>query len=91
MSESLDHTFLGLPAQAESGTGAVVVIPVPYDGTSTWRRGSDAGPAALLEASTAVELYDVETGLEPWRAGIRTLPPLSCPPEPEAMSGRRPY
>lgn len=88
MSPPLEHTFLGLPAGGEPGAAAVTVIPVPYDGTSTWRKGADAGPSALLEASTAVELYDIETGLEPWRAGIRTLPPLACPPEPEAMSER---
>ncbi|MCL7972053.1 MAG: agmatinase, partial [marine benthic group bacterium] len=51
-------------------------------------KGADTGPAALLEASTALELYDVETGTEPWRAGIRTLPAVECPAEPEAMSER---
>ncbi len=86
MSRRIEHTFLGLDATGDGGTARIAVIPVPYDGTSTWRKGADAGPAALLEASTAVELYDVETGTEPWRAGIRTLPGLECQAEPEAMS-----
>lgn len=79
-------TFLGLPANATEGIAGAVIIPVPYDGTSTWHKGADAGPLALLEASSAVELYDIETGREPWRDGIRTLPPLECPAAPEAMS-----
>jgi agmatinase len=29
----------------------VVIVPVPYDGTSTWLKGADKGPQALLEAS----------------------------------------
>ena len=59
---------------------------MPYDGTSTWQKGADAGPGALLEASAAVELYDIETAREPWRDGIRTLPALDVPPDPEGMS-----
>jgi agmatinase len=81
-------TFLGLPPDATRGTPGAVILPVPYDGTSTWHKGADAGPRALLEASAAVELYDVETGREPWRDGIRTLPPLACPADPVEMSER---
>jgi len=79
-------TFLGLPKGATEGVPGAVIVPVPYDGTSTWHKGADAGPRALLEASSAVELYDIETGREPWRDGIRTLPALDCPPDPERMS-----
>jgi N1-aminopropylagmatine ureohydrolase len=65
--------FLDLPAAlADPATARFVVIPVPYDGTSTWRKGADRGPAALLEASGAVEWYDIETGVEACRAGIVT-------------------
>lgn len=79
-------TFLGLPPDATRGLRGAAVVPVPYDGTSTWHKGADAGPQALLEASEAVELYDIETGLEPWRGGIRTLSALECPADPQAMS-----
>ncbi|MCL7958878.1 MAG: agmatinase [marine benthic group bacterium] len=79
-------TFLRLPADATRGIAGSVIVPVPYDGTSTWQKGADAGPAALLEASAAVELYDIETAREPWRDGIRTLPVLDVPPDPEGMS-----
>lgn len=79
-------TFLGLPADATRGVPGAVIVPVPYDGTSTWHKGADAGPGALLDASTAVELYDIETAREPWRDGLRTLPALEIPPDPEGMS-----
>lgn len=77
--------FLGVQADP-SVAPAAVVVPVPYDGTSTWRKGADQGPAALLEASAHVELYDIETNTEPYRRGIVTRPPLELPPDPEAMA-----
>ena len=83
-----DPTFLGLPADATEGIPGAVIIPVPYDETSTWHKGADAGPRALLEASAAVELYDIETGCEPWRDGLRTHAPLECPPDPQGMSSK---
>ncbi len=78
--------FLGLSADATQGIPGAVIVPVPYDGTSTWHKGADAGPQALLEASAAVELYDIETAREPWRDGIRTLAALEIPLDPEGMS-----
>ncbi len=49
-----------------------VVIPVPYDLTSSYRPGSRRGPSAILDASAYVELYDEELRKETWRAGIST-------------------
>jgi agmatinase len=54
----------------------VVIIPVPFDGTSTWGKGADKGPEAILDASANMELYDIETGTEPYTAGIFTDKPL---------------
>jgi agmatinase len=54
----------------------IVILPVPYDGTSTWVKGADKGPFALLEASSELELYDVETCGEVYRNGIFTHPPV---------------
>ncbi|MFA5843162.1 MAG: agmatinase [Candidatus Gracilibacteria bacterium] len=54
----------------------VVIVPVPYDGTSTWGKGADKGPAALLDASANMELYDIETDSEPYTIGIHTDKPL---------------
>ncbi len=39
-----------------------VVLPVPYEGTATYGKGTGSGPSAILEASTQVEFYDIELG-----------------------------
>lgn len=79
--------FLGI-LDAAPGAGAqpvVAVLPVPYDGTSTWRKGADRGPAAILEASAALELYDIETDSEPVRRGFVTLAPVTGARSPEEL------
>ncbi len=50
----------------------IIIIPVAYDGTSTWVKGADKGPAAIIEASANMELYDIETDSEVYRKGIYT-------------------
>ena len=50
----------------------IVIIPVAYDGTSTWIKGADKGPTAIIEASANMELYDIETDSEVYRKGIYT-------------------
>lgn len=62
-----------------------VVLPIPYDGTSTWGKGADRGPAALLDASANMELYDIATRSEPYRCGIHTARPVERLESPEAM------
>jgi agmatinase len=47
----------------------VVVLPVPFDATTSYRKGTAKGPATVLSASKQVELLDTETG-HPWREGI---------------------
>lgn len=78
--------FADLPAvYKERKSSAVAVLPVPYDGTSTWIKGADKGPLAIIEASYAVELYDIETGREMYKHGIFTCPELKLDPVPEKM------
>jgi len=55
----------------------VAVLPVPYDSTASGWVGSREGPAAIIEASGNMELYDVGIGSEPYRLGIHTLPELA--------------
>ena len=64
----------------------VAVIPVPYDGTSTWQKGADRGPAAIVDASAQVELHDIETSSEVYRVGIHTEPPVTESRSPERMT-----
>ena len=77
--------FGGLPEAPEYASARFAVLPIPYDGTSTWQKGADRGPDALLQASANMELYDIETDSEPWRAGIVTLAPQAGFASPEAM------
>ncbi len=64
---------------------AIVILPVPYDETSTWMKGADWGPEAIMEASVNLEFYDIETGTEVQLKGIHTLPPVTVRESPEAL------
>jgi agmatinase len=67
----------------------VVVLPVPYDSTASGWVGSREGPAAIIEASGNMELYDIGLGSEPYLAGIHTLPEVALQSAgPEAMVER---
>jgi len=63
----------------------VALIPVPYDGTSTWGKGADEGPAAFLEASENMELFDIETRTEVYKEGVFLADPVSDMATPEEM------
>jgi agmatinase len=67
-------------------TAKVAILPVPYDGTATWKKGADRAPEAILEASHHVEFYDVVTGIEPCRWGIATLDPIVFDGPPEGLA-----
>lgn len=51
----------------------MIVLPVPFDATASYRKGAADGPEAILQASWQVELRDVETE-DPWKQGICMLP-----------------
>ncbi|MDD5555738.1 MAG: agmatinase [bacterium] len=75
--DRVPHNFCGLPERSSSWrTARAVVIPVPYDLTSTYVAGSRNGPAAIIAASTHMETYDEELGVETFRIGIHTQDPL---------------
>ena len=79
--------FLDLAAEhRDPARAAACVLPVPYDRTSSWVKGSDRGPAALIHASNYVELWDIETASEPYRQGIATLPALEEGGPPEVLA-----
>jgi agmatinase len=54
----------------------VVVLPVPFERSTTYGKGTAAGPAAIVRASQAMELFDEELETEPFEQGIATLPPF---------------
>jgi len=81
MPEHSHPQFCGLPPGTGSEEGArFLVLPVPYERTTTWGKGTAGGPDAIIEASRNMELYDEELGFEPSTSGILTDPPL-VPPE----------
>ncbi len=92
---ALPDTFLILdPDEHTLDRSRCVVLPVPYEETTSYRKGTRRGPEAIIRASAEMEDYDVELGCEPCAAGIHTAPALEAPPAlepnggPEAMAGR---
>jgi len=80
------RNYAGIPDQyAKLETAKVVLIPVPYDGTSTWQKGADKGPEAFLNASENMELYDIETDSEVYKEGVYLAPAVTENASPEAM------
>jgi N1-aminopropylagmatine ureohydrolase len=71
-------TNFGLLEEADSryDESRVVVLPVPFERTTSYGKGTSGGPAAIVRASQAMELWDEELGTEPFRQGIATLPPF---------------
>lgn len=63
--------IFGLPYTADEAR--FVVVPVPFDATTSYRDGAANGPAAILAASGQVDLFDVDFG-RPWASGICMLP-----------------
>ncbi len=68
--------FGGIYPECSMRDARFVVVPVPYDLTSTYQPGSRRGPQAILEASTNMELYDEELKKETYLAGIHTALPV---------------
>ena len=69
-------------------SSSIVIVPVPFDATSTWGKGADKGPEAMLHASENMELYDIDTDTEVWKRGIFTAGPLAAgEADPERMTG----
>lgn len=64
--------FLGSEVSATYDAAQVVILPVPYEATTTYRQGCQAGPAEILSASHQVEYYDDELEREVWPVGIYT-------------------
>lgn len=85
MGHGVAGRYAGLPNEfAGLDVAKIVIVPVPFDKTTTYQKGSDLGPEALIEASRNLELYDIETNFEVYELGIHTAEPVNCPTS-EAM------
>ncbi|MGR7813155.1 agmatinase [Lacinutrix undariae] len=79
-------TYAGIQeAYSKLDNSKIVLIPVPYDGTSTWQKGADKGPDAFLNASENMELYDIETDTEVYKQGVFLVDPITENSSPEAV------
>ena len=80
------RTYAGIDEEfAGYESAKTVLIPIPYDGTSTWGKGADRGPEAFLDASENMELYDIETDSEVYRSGIFLQEPIIEAGSPENL------
>jgi agmatinase len=82
-------SFLNIPPAACAASRArYAVLPVPYEGTVSYLRGTAHAPAAILDASAQVEDFDEELAACYRGAGIRTLPVVP-PADTPAQQMRR--
>ena len=71
------YNFLALPHdQSRLDSARAVLIPVPYDSTTSFRSGARNGPNAMIQASYGLEDYDPELDLDVSQVGIHTTPAL---------------
>tara|TARA_R110002094_G_scaffold21032_1_gene32546 strand:- start:1638 stop:2537 length:900 start_codon:yes stop_codon:yes gene_type:complete len=71
-----DEGFLGLPAEEafDYASARAVVIPFGLEGSVSYGGGTALGPAAMIEASHQVELFDEDLWCEPFRNyGVVTM------------------
>ncbi len=80
--------FLGLEGSACGEDSRGVVLPVPYEATTTYKKGTSRGPDAILDASRQVEFFDEWIEDEARRFGVRTLPPFEFDGPPEGLAAR---
>ncbi|MBN1385599.1 agmatinase [Candidatus Woesearchaeota archaeon] len=85
---SSNHTtpnFCGMEEQDFSKSKAVV-LPVAYEGTVSYLKGTSKGPAAIIEASRNMEIYDIELDVQPDETDIFTTEEITHRGEnPEEM------
>jgi len=74
---TLPTNFGLLPAElSDYETSPVVVLPVPFERTTSYGKGASYGPAAIVRASQSMETWDEELGREPCDVGIATVDPF---------------
>ena len=66
-----NNGLFGLPFTNDESE--VVLLPVPWDVTTSYRDGTAKGPGAVLESSVQVDLYDADMP-SGWQAGIGMEP-----------------
>jgi agmatinase len=88
MTQSADLPFVfgGLePPLSTFENASALIWPVPFEKTVSYGAGTREGPAAIIDASRYMELYDEEIGGETATIGIHTLPAIDADREPDEM------
>lgn len=86
MSE-FSSNFMGLDDEFSAyGSSKVVIVPIPYEKTVSFGKGTAFGPSAIINASSSIELYDDELHCEPADIGIHTLKEIDYNFEPEQIT-----
>ena len=81
--------FMGLaPSYCDPETAKYAILPVPYEGTVCYGKGTARGPHAIIEASPQMELFDEELGDEFYQAGIATWPAVDPADDPAEQMRR---
>ncbi|MBI4386828.1 MAG: agmatinase [Elusimicrobia bacterium] len=75
--EVLPGKFMGVDAPLRDAR--FLVLPLPYEKTTSYKKGTERGPEKFIEGSLGVELWDEELGMQTYQAGIHTLPILTSP------------
>jgi len=73
------NNFLGIREKkyCDFEKSKIVILPVPYEKTTTYIKGTQYGPAAIIKASVQVEHYDDQLNQETYKmAGIATAKPI---------------
>jgi agmatinase len=84
-----EENFLGIDSFSTWEASRVIVLPAPFEATTSYLKGTADGPGALIAASRQVEHYDDELGMETYRRGIATVPALRFrKDDPEAAVAR---
>lgn len=78
------NIFGGEKAYCHSDAAGVIVLPVPFELSTSYVKGTGKGPEAILNASAYMELYDEELDSEPYQLGIHTAKSLSAAKDPKA-------
>ncbi|MEO0926318.1 MAG: agmatinase [Cyanobacteria bacterium J06643_13] len=60
----MTQQFIGSEAQSTYDEAKVIILPIPYEKTTTYRKGCENGAAAIINASDQLEAYDIELNRE---------------------------
>ena len=63
---------------------AIIILPIPYEFSTSYGKGTKNGPRAIIKASPYLEFYDEQYRIEPWREGIFTAESITPDKTPQS-------